>query len=307
MNKLDPRVDANPADPNVTSGEVPGHGTTGKDHHYGRDATVAGGVGGAAYEADKHHKHDKDLTAAEREAKREHKHELKEEKREAKEEKREAKQAQHGDHHYGRDAAGAGVIGGAAYEADKHHQGHRQTDSGVAGVGSGNTTTGPHSSNLANRADPTVDSGRLQEHHYGRDAAGAGAIGGAAYEADKHHRDHQTGSGLTGTTAGNTTTAGPHSSNLANRADPTVDSDRSKDHHYGRDAAGAGVVGGAAYEAENHHKHDKDLSAQEKEDRKIAKLEAKEDKKEAKAEKKEHKGLFSFLRESTPSQLYHSN
>jgi hypothetical protein len=28
MNKLDPRVDANPADPNVTSGEVPGHGTT---------------------------------------------------------------------------------------------------------------------------------------------------------------------------------------------------------------------------------------------------------------------------------------
>ena len=61
--------------------------TTGTRHqsHLGRDAGIAGGVGAAGYEAEKHHqKHDKDLTAAEREAKKEHKHELKEEKKEHK-------------------------------------------------------------------------------------------------------------------------------------------------------------------------------------------------------------------------------
>jgi hypothetical protein len=46
-----------------------------------------------------HHKHDKDLTQAERDAKKEHKHELKQEKK---------------DHHYGRDAAVAGGAGGLA-------------------------------------------------------------------------------------------------------------------------------------------------------------------------------------------------
>jgi hypothetical protein len=46
-----------------------------------------------------HHKHDKDLTQAERDAKKEHKHELKQEKK---------------DHHYGRDAAVAGGVGGLA-------------------------------------------------------------------------------------------------------------------------------------------------------------------------------------------------
>jgi hypothetical protein len=81
----------------------------------------------------------------------------------------------------------------------------------------------------------------------GHDAAAVGALGGAgAYEAGKHH--HGTESGVGGTSA--TTTAGPHSSNLANKADPTVDSDRSKDHHYARDAGVAGGVGAGAYEAE---------------------------------------------------------
>jgi hypothetical protein len=44
---------------------LPHHGvgseatTDRKSHHMSRDAAVAAGVGGAAYEADKHHKHDK--------------------------------------------------------------------------------------------------------------------------------------------------------------------------------------------------------------------------------------------------------
>lgn len=77
------------------------------------------------------------------------------------------------------------------------------------------TTTGPHDSNLANRADPTVDSDRS------RGTTGTG-IGNT----------ERTGLG-----SGATSTAGPHSSNLANRADPTVDSDLSRS----RDTTGAGI------------------------------------------------------------------
>jgi len=81
--------------------------------------------------------------------------------------------------------------------------------SGLTGT-SHNTTAGPHSSNIANKADPRVDS----------DLDGRGT----------HTGTHNTGltgthgtSGLTGTS--HNTTAGPHSSNIANKADPRVDSD----------------------------------------------------------------------------------
>lgn len=67
-----------------------------------------------------------------------------------------------------------------------------------------------------------------------------GGTGAAAYGAHEHSQRHEP---TTSTTAG--TTAGTHSSNIANRADPTIDSDRSKNLHYGRDAA---LVGGAGME-----------------------------------------------------------
>ena len=113
-------------------------------------------------------------------------------------------------------------------------------------------------------------------HHYGRDAAVAGGVGGAAYEAEKHHGKHdnqQTSKlGQPGASAisGNTNPArdATTTSNVAHRGDPTTDSERSKDHHYGRDAAVAGGVGGAAYEADKHHKHDKDLSQAERDAKK---------------------------------------
>ncbi|KAN0106804.1 hypothetical protein V8E51_009680 [Hyaloscypha variabilis] len=135
------------------------------------------------------------------------------------------------------------------------------------------------------------DSNRDQKsHHYGRDAAAAGVVGGAAYEADKHHREHESNTlaqpshlGATGQST-TTTTTNPQSS--------LADSSTSKDHHYGRDAAVAGGVGGAAYEAEKHHKHDKDLTQAERD----AKKEHKHEVKEAKKEHKESKGgLLGFL------------
>lgn len=154
----------------------------------------------------------------------------------------------HTHHGHGRQSEGR-VEGGGAEEADGVH-GSKGTSAGAGVVPVGayeaghgrNTTTGPHSSNLATTADPRVDSdlSKQQNHHYGRDAAIAGGAGGAAYEANKHH--------------GSNTTAGPHSSNIENKIDPRVDSDRSRDgHHYGRDAALAGGAAGTAYEVDKHH------------------------------------------------------
>ncbi|KAF9695509.1 hypothetical protein EKO04_006348 [Ascochyta lentis] len=56
------------------------------------------------------------------------------------------------------------------------------------------TTTGPHQSDTFNRADPKVDE-KAGQHHYGRDAAvagGAGAAGYGAYEAAKAYGDHRS-------------------------------------------------------------------------------------------------------------------
>ncbi|CAG7940612.1 unnamed protein product [Penicillium salamii] len=113
---------------------------------------------------------------------------------------------------------------------------------------------GPHSSNLANKLDPRVDSDRdNRAAHTGVDDKhlstakdyGSGTTG--ATTADTHGLgDTGHGSTLGSTTHGTTksvadtgattygsssTNAGPHSSNIANKADPRVDSDRD---HRGR-------------------------------------------------------------------------
>jgi len=211
------------------------------------------------------------------------------------------------------------------------------------------TNTMDYSSNVPDRTVGSEASSEQKTHHLGRDTAAAGAVGGAAYEAEKHHRKNETNEPNTTanpshpTTTGQSTassmaaptgvnypipeSSGPrdqiHSRDAATSVTaptgvnyPTPENNSREDHHYGRDAAIAGGVGGAAYEAEKHHKHDKDLTQAErdakkehkhevKEAKKEHKHEAKEEKKEhkheAKEEKKEHKdskgGLFSFLRE----------
>jgi len=232
-NKADPRVDSDLS--------------RNQDHHLGRDAALAGGVGAAGLGAHQagHSTHQNpntlssgntgygNTTAGPHSSNLANKADPRVDSDRSK------------DHHYGRDAAVAGGVGAAGYEANKH-LGHNDSTT------HSNTTAGPHSSNLANKADPRVDSDRSQDHHYGRDAALTGGAGGAAYEANKHLGHNNN----THTTHGpTTTTSGPHDSNLANKADPRVDSDRSKDHHYGRDAALAGGAGGAAYEANKHLGH----------------------------------------------------
>jgi len=142
--------------------------------------------------------------------------------------------------------AGAGGVGGGQYTGATHGTTHGSGltgshgtthGSGLTGThgttGYGSDPTGPHDSHLANKADPRVDSDR-----YGTagNTAGAGGIGGGQYTGTGTHTG--TTGGLTGTHgthgthgatgnvgSGNSTTAGPHNSNLLNKLDPRVDSD----------------------------------------------------------------------------------
>jgi len=92
------------------------------------------------------------------------------------------------------------------------------------------TNAGPHSSNLGNKVDPRIDSdldNRGTTGTYGSNTA--------------HSTTHPTTSGAFGSshTAGSTN-HGPHSSNVTNKADPRVDSDRDHRGSHITSAAGTG-------------------------------------------------------------------
>ncbi|CAI7578160.1 unnamed protein product [Penicillium discolor] len=144
-----------------------------------------------------------------------------------------------------------------------------------AGLGSthgttGSTNVGPHSSNIANKLDPRVDSDRdNRARHEGLTGASTGAGLGSTH-GTSHGTSGVTGTGAglgsthgtttatgphsstlgTGTTHSTTgsTNAGPHSSNIANKADPRVDSDRdNRARHEGLTGAGLGSTHGTTH------------------------------------------------------------
>lgn len=94
------------------------------------------------------------------------------------------------------------------------------------------TNHGHHDSNIANKADPRIDSDRDGRASYG--STGVGSTGGAYGSTGAAGTTGTTGSYNTvpsthsGATGPASSTAGPHSSNVANEADPRVDSDQSK-------------------------------------------------------------------------------
>ncbi len=122
----------------------------------------------------------------------------------------------------------------------RKHENERKLGSTTKGSGLGNTqstgypsgtiTAGPHSSNLANKADPRVDSdldnsravgnsgiggsNTASGNHLGRDAAAVGAAG-AVGEGIHHHRENErdlganTRAGYTGTNEGSSFHTGP--------------------------------------------------------------------------------------------------
>ncbi|RAO66562.1 uncharacterized protein BHQ10_002574 [Talaromyces amestolkiae] len=105
------------------------------------------------------------------------------------------------------------------------------------------TNAGPHDSNIANKADPRVDSDR--DHRAAYSAAGTGNTTAGTGISSGTGTGTGTGTGAYGAGTGGytgTTTAGPHDSNLANKADPRVDSDR------GQYGTTGGLTSGGAYD-----------------------------------------------------------
>ncbi|KAJ9638401.1 hypothetical protein H2199_007089 [Coniosporium tulheliwenetii] len=157
------------------------------------------------------------------------------------------------------------IIGARSTATDEQGYGR---DSGLAGASTTGTSTGygsTHSSDLANRADPRVDSDRDGSRGMGSTSTGAGygSTTSGPHSSDLDHDGSRlAGGATTGAGYGSTTglinkakemltgggkshddttsssydstsrstighdTSGPHSSSLANRADPRVDSDR---------------------------------------------------------------------------------
>ncbi|KAK5987171.1 hypothetical protein PT974_11289 [Cladobotryum mycophilum] len=113
---------------------------------------------------------------------------------------------------------GAGTAGTGTHGAGTHGTGtHNQSANRTGGPTT--KTDGPHSSNLANKMDPRVDSDRDYSKNMGMNPSGTATTGTGT-----------TGFNSQGRTSG---TAGPHSSNLANKMDPLVDSDRDNSRNAG--------------------------------------------------------------------------
>ncbi|KAH8911927.1 hypothetical protein BR93DRAFT_33822 [Coniochaeta sp. PMI_546] len=160
-----------------------------------------------------------------------------------------------GSHNAGARTAGHGEYGsstgGYVHGTGPTHASHStglEASTGSAGFGQHGTREGehgPHSSRLANAADPRVDSDRDGSHNLGR-TAGQGenygsSTGGYVHGTGPTHGSHSTGLAASTGSAGfgqHTSGAregeyGPHSSRLANAADPRVDSDRDGSHNLG--------------------------------------------------------------------------
>lgn len=95
------------------------------------------------------------------------------------------------------------------------------------------TNAGPHRSNMANTADPRVDSDRdgrgLGHGTTGTTGAGYGSTGTSGLDSTR-----TTGASGTGYGDPRSANDGPHRSNMANTADPRVDSDRVSSFHLDR-------------------------------------------------------------------------
>jgi len=169
----------------------------------------------------------------------------------------------------------AGTTTTGTHTGNHGHHGHHagavdsnypNTTSAGPNSGFNNTSTnaGPHDSNLANKLDPRVDSDMDGSRNFGAAQTGPGGVQNSAYGNQGGLTGNQGGltgnqggltgnqGGLTGNQAGlsgnnnyGSTNAGPHNSNLANKLDPRVDSDRDGSSNLG--AAQVGPGGTANY------------------------------------------------------------
>jgi hypothetical protein len=180
--------------------------------------------------------------------------------------------------------AGASAYGPGAHHTGQHTAGPHSTDAGnkldprvdsdrdgsrnagaaTYGPGSHHTsaahTAGPHGSDVLNKIDPRVDSDRDGSHNLGQAQYGPGShntgahtgIGGAHHTTGTHGGiGGTTGQGLTG--GSHSTNAGPHDSNLANKLDPRIDSDRDGSNNFGAASHGAHSGTGPAHGTAGPH------------------------------------------------------
>lgn len=316
LNKLDPRVKSDKSTQPDSTGitGTPGHvgatntGTssqvTDKDHHYGRDAGLAGAGGVAGYEAQKSlGSHEPVGTTSSTGTSNPYSSSGLDPRVDSEHGTGRGTVGSTGegkDHHYGRDAGLVGAGGVAAYEAEKHlGKGNKsnetsQVPESVGGLSHGRNVD-PVGSGYDQTAGITSDQGKGfvgtgagpqsgTGPHHSRDAgltgAGLGAGSVAAYEAEKHHDRHQP------------TTTDPSTYSSSKHEKPT-------DTHTGRDAALAGGAGaglGAAAESElskkDLHKLEKEHTKEiEKEQKAIHKDQIKHEKEIEKEVKKHDKAI----------------
>jgi len=231
-------------------------GTSGRDHHLGRDAGLVRAGGAAAYQAEKHHGHHQPsgTTASGYE------NPYPSSTVDPRVDSTSGTGATGIGHHYGRDAGLVGAGGTAAYEAEKHHNKHDPT-----------TTTGTSTDRIggisSDRNQPTSSS-----HHYGRDAGLAGTGGVAAYEAEKHHDKHDP------TTTTGASTHGDHHKGR----DAAV-------------AGGVGAAGGAEFSKKEAEKIQKEQEKEHKKHVKEEEKHLEEHDKHEKHDGKKHGGLLGKL------------
>ncbi|KAH7081033.1 hypothetical protein FB567DRAFT_532330 [Paraphoma chrysanthemicola] len=205
-------------------------------HHYGRDAGLAGAgaaaVGGLAYASQRDNKSDTVPTSG-------------------------ATGPQSS--HIASTTTGPHSSNIASTTTGPHSSNIAGTTTGPYSGNVGSTTTGPHQSDTLNRADPRVDE-KAGQHHLGRDAAIVGGIGAAGYGAHEaaqaygDHRSTQPSAAMNDqrydTTAHGATAANPvpASGHYDYNNDNT-----SRNVALGSGAAlGAGALGGAAYAGSKH-------------------------------------------------------
>ncbi|RBQ68290.1 hypothetical protein VDGD_00159 [Verticillium dahliae] len=141
------------------------------------------------------------------------------------------KHDKHDSTHTGSDAYTTGTHGTTGNPGIHHNTDTTGTHStgthGTSTYGNTSTNAGPHDSNLANKADPRVDSDR---DHRGTTGTGYGSsTTGTGYD----NTTSGLGSSVNSGPAPNT--AGPHSKDFLNKADPRVDSDRDGSKTVGQD------------------------------------------------------------------------
>lgn len=134
------------------------------------------------------------------------------------------------------DLDGSRNMGAAGTTGIRHGQsgvGHT-SGSGITGSHTGthsHHTSGPHSTETANKLDPRIGGGIGHSGHHDHHNTSGISGTGLGSSTTGTHSGHHTGSNLTGTgsnmpgTGNAPNTAGPHKSDLLNKLDPRVDSD----------------------------------------------------------------------------------